>query len=306
MIHYKIDQAKLVSEIDKESPNGIWWKKAKREFDRSIAAGAHDPNKEYWGEVKGAFMRLQNYKCVYCETPLAQGEKAKIDYDVEHHRPKSRVKPWPNSKTRKQLGITYSVSSGRGQGYPELAHHPYNYSVACKVCNSPYKSDYFPILGVPSAAGVFDLTLLNRGERTAIPLPLGDWGEDPSGFLTFHGFVAIPAGADQISKRRAEIVIDFFELNRRPDLLLGRAAAIAQIYSYLREVQLPNLAIDSVEATRWVDNAISDSAPYSAASRAFYDLFKNSPGKAKEIAKISARYIERKDPGLAAGLLPVS
>ncbi len=248
-------------------------------------------------------MRLQNHKCGYCETPLAQGRNAKIDYDVEHYRPKAKVEAWPTEEIKKRLAIDYSVSSGRIAGYPELAHHPHNYLVCCKVCNSPYKHNFFPILGAPSESGECRLARMNVREKPAIPLPIGDWGEDPTPIVTFYGFVAVPASNDPVSVLRAKIIIDFFELNIRPDLLLGRAAAVVNVYQYLREITDLHLAEDSVEAEDWVKNAMADSAPYSAASRAFYRLYQRDLGKAKEIARVSARYVKNKDRMLAENLL---
>lgn len=303
MIQYKVDRAALISEINKESPSGAWWRKAKKAFDQAVLFGTHDADKEYWSEIKEAYMRLQNHKCAYCETPMAQGRHAKIDYDVEHHRPKGKVDAWPTQEIRRRLSINYTVASGRVAGYPELAHHPHNYVVSCKVCNSPYKSNFFPILGTPSKNGECRIARLNSKEKPVIPLPMGDWGEDPEQILTFLGFVAIPASDDPASVLRAKVIIDFFELNLRPDLLLGRATAIYKMYHHLCEVKDQRVANDSAEAQRWVLNAMADSAPYSAACRAYYRLYQEDSGRAKEIARLSQSYVEKKDPVLAESLL---
>jgi hypothetical protein len=182
MIAYPVSTEDLIKAINLESP--AWFGKAYGDTIIAINTRKYDNSKSYWGDVKLAFIKLQSSKCAYCEKPMAEGEKSNIDYDVEHHRPKSRCRPWPDAKTKQRLKIDYSLNQGRERGYPELAFHPYNYIVACKVCNSPYKSDYFPLIGSPNESS-FDPVELNQSEEPVIPMPLGKWGEDPASFLDF-------------------------------------------------------------------------------------------------------------------------
>lgn len=305
MIHYPISVEALVDAINtalgSQSRQDDWWFRAHADFLRAIKDRRFISAQAYWGEVKGAFMALQENKCAYCEQPMPQGSKSSIAYDVEHYRPKSSTKAWPDAKTRQRLAIGYDVGQGRARGYPELAHHPCNYAVACKVCNSPYKSDCFPILG-KADEDEFDVAALKAAERPALPLPLGTWGEDPGSFLTFEGFIALPASPDPALRRRAEIVIDFFELNRRADLLLGRATAITLLYQQLKEVQKPELAADAVEAQAWVDACLVDGAPFSGAARAFHRTYKADPSKAVDIVRLANRYLARKSSTVAKSL----
>ncbi|PTT76010.1 hypothetical protein DBR42_27700 [Pelomonas sp. HMWF004] len=299
--------AQLIAAINRElgtpAKQDGWWSRAHTNFQSAVRTRKFDASQAYWSEVKGAFIALQSHKCAYCETPMPQGQRKKVAYDVEHYRPKSRTQAWPTQTIRRDLGITYRVNAGRRRGYPELAHHAWNYAVACKVCNSPYKSDYFPLLGRCNGASHSPLTL-NLTELPAIPLPLGTWGEDPEAFLTFHGFIAVPkAGLKGDMLKRTQVVIDFFELNRRPDLLLGRAATIGLLYRNLREMQHPHLARNAAEAQSWVDQQLSSEAPYAAAARAFRALHLAAPGQAKTVAQLAQRYVHSKDSALAQSLL---
>ena len=305
MIHYQATLGQLVGAINATlgtvAKQNSWWYRAHSDFVRAVKQRTHIAKQAYWSEIKDAYITLQCNKCAYCETPMPEGSKALIAYDVEHHRPKSRTSAWPDAKKRQSLAIDYHVGSGRSRGYPELAHHPYNYAVACKVCNSPYKGSFFPILGKADDAS-YVVAVLNKHEHPTIPLPLGDWGEDPSAFLTFEGFIAVPASADAQSRKRAQVVIDFFELNRRPDLLLGRATAIVVAYQHLKELRDPDLATDVAMAQSWVDSDLREAAPYASAVRAFKHLFDTDEAKAREVARLANRYISKKSPSLAQSL----
>jgi hypothetical protein len=299
MIAYPISKDQLVTAIEKEAPN--WFAKAYRDTQAAIASRQYDSSKNYWGEIKGAYTGLQNSKCAYCEKPMAQGDKSNIDYDMEHHRPKSRCRAWPDAKTKKRLKIDYAVNNGRERGYPELAFHPFNYIAACKVCNSPYKSDYFPILGSPNPSS-FDPVELNRTEYPVIPMPMGDWGEDPSTFLDFEGFIAVAKSGDIKIKRRAEAFIDFFELNRRADLLVGRASLVLLCFYALQEVKSQVLAKSKADAQSWVEGYCASGGAYSAVATAFVRLYKQQPNLAKDYAKIAMVYINRKSQRLGDAL----
>lgn len=299
MIAYPITTAELVAAIERESPK--WLSKAHKDTLAARATQRYDSRKNYWGDIKQAFISVQCSKCAYCEKPMAEGEKSNIDYDVEHHRPKSRCRPWPDAKTKHRLKIDYVLNNGRNRGYPELAFHPYNYIVACKVCNSPYKSDYFPLIGRPHESS-FDPIELNQMEEPVIPMPLGDWGEDPADFLDFEGFVAVAKSGDLKRKKRAEAFIDFFELNRRPDLLVGRAVLVLLCYYALREVKEPDLARDKQEAQKWVDGYCASGTGYSAVAKSFVKLFADRPQLAKEYAQIAMVYVNRKSKRLGNAL----
>lgn len=297
MIHYALDHQALIDAINQElgsqAKQDSWWRRAHADFQRAVQERRFEKTHAYWSEIKGAFIELQHHKCAYCERPMAQGPNRAIDYDVEHHRPKSQTQAWPDAATVQRLKITYQVGQGRARGYPELAHQPSNYAVACKVCNSPLKADHFPLLG-QAHQDSYDIAELNRVEQPAIPLPLGDWGEDPSGFLDFEGFVAVAGSADPAQRLRAQVVIDFFELNLRPDLLLGRAQAIALLHEHLRETQQPVLAHDVAQAQAWLQADLADSAPYAAAARAFAKLNGRNPARAREVARLAHQYLASK------------
>lgn len=163
----------------------------------------------FWSEVKRVYMRRQYNKCIYCETKLEGSDYAIVQWDMEHFRPKSNVRKWQK--------FTYSFSTGDDwpSGYYRLAYHLHNYAVACKTCNSSFKSDYFPV----AAARIADKPdpADYRAEEAFLVYPLGVFDEDPEDLLTFEGVTVFPTytKTQHLWKwKRGQIIIDFFGLNR--------------------------------------------------------------------------------------------
>jgi hypothetical protein len=147
---------------------------------------------------------------------------------------------------------------------------------------------------------VTDHAISNRLKTsTFVPAPTG---EDPSQFLTFEGYIAVPASNDEQLRKRAQVVIDFFELNRRPDLLLGRATAIVLTYQHLKELNQLDLAPDVETARSWVDADLRQTAPFASAVRSFKVLFDTDEPLAREVARLANSYISKKSSALAQSL----
>jgi hypothetical protein len=305
MINYRVDIKKLTDEISRLAPNNNarWWKKAFKQYVASCKSKKHDKTKEYWSDIKSAYINLQFSKCIYCEKPLAIGKGENIDYDMEHYRPKGHVEQWPAALVLKRMGLRKAIVSGRTRGYPELAHHPMNYAASCKVCNSPNKQDYFPIAGLPSAHEI-DIKKLNAWEKPLIPLPLGDWGDDPEQILDYEGFICMPKqGTAPSTIRRAKIIIDVFELNLRPDLLLGRATKVGRVYECLEECRAPNLATDAVQANRWLNTELGDASSFAATARALVREYRRDRASARRLAILAKDYAVTHEAALRGRLL---
>ncbi|HLL53229.1 MAG TPA: hypothetical protein VK447_06780 [Myxococcaceae bacterium] len=252
-----------------------------------------------WSEVKGVYMTLQHHKCAYCERPMSKGAHANIEYDVEHFRPKSRVTPWPDEKTAKALRIRYRVRSGSATGYPELAHEPRNYAVTCKVCNSPFKADHFPIEGTATTAGG-DIATLDAEEKPLLIFPLGMTDPAPDALVTFEGILPVPAKRAGYDRKRAQVTIDFFRLHLRTDLRDARAHLLVMLWDKLQLEQSGTpeqrrLAREVLVAARQSD------FPHAGCARAFLDLHQRDPAKANAYYLEAHRLVTRKEPGLYAG-----
>jgi uncharacterized protein (TIGR02646 family) len=78
-------------------------------------------------EVKEKLIRLQNYKCCFCESKIGH-----ISYgDVEHFRPKS--------------GWVQHEEPINQPGYYWLAYDWENLFLSCQLCNQRNKKNYFPL-----------------------------------------------------------------------------------------------------------------------------------------------------------------
>ena len=167
----------------------------------------------FWGDVKPFYMLHQHNKCIYCETRMEGREFATVQWDLEHFRPKGSVRSWPSTGAANQYGFPTGDKSA--SGYYLLAYHLHNYAAACKTCNSPFKSDYFPVAnsrvsGMPSPSSY-------SIEEPYLVYALDAAEEDPEDLIHFVGVEAEPrykADQDIRKWRRARVMIDFFGLNR--------------------------------------------------------------------------------------------
>ncbi|WNG14228.1 hypothetical protein [Cystobacter fuscus] len=293
MIRIPVTPQELVRLIDQEVPD---WRERAAKQTQQVRKQKRFSGEGLWSEVKGVYMALQHHKCAYCERPMAESPYANIEYDVEHFRPKSRVIPWPDAKTAKELRIRYKVRSGNPKGYPLLAHEPHNYVVTCKVCNSPLKADHFPIDGELSAEGS-DIAKLNAEEKPLLIVPLGMADPSPDELITFEGVLPVPAKRGGYDRKRAQVTIDFFRLHLRTDLRDGRAHLLVMLWEKLERAkngtpEQRRLAEQVLAAAR------GNRFPHSRCARAFLDLYERDPAKAKDYYLAAHELVVRKEPGL--------
>jgi hypothetical protein len=240
----------------------------------------------FWGEVKPIFMRRQHHKCVYCETKLEGEVFAEIQWDLEHFRPKSRVRAWPDRKS----AFVYDFPTGEASdsGYYLLAYHLHNYAAACKTCNSPFKSDYFPIAGSRVTAAAHPDNY--EAEQPYLVYPLGSTGPDPEELITFDGVEAVPRPSrdvDESGWRRARLIIDFFGLNR-DGLVAKRAWWLLQaVWPSLRGAEAGDAT-----AVEYVDRACSARAPYASCSRCFIALYEQDRAAAVALIRVLKRIVD--------------
>ena len=93
MINYPISLAELAHLIETHRPN--WLNRAEARTIRFQQIGKYDEPSSIWSEVKEVYMSLQgDSKCVFCERKLESVKHGLIEQDVEHFRPKKKVKKW--------------------------------------------------------------------------------------------------------------------------------------------------------------------------------------------------------------------
>ncbi|MFY9823375.1 MAG: hypothetical protein WAM82_18480 [Thermoanaerobaculia bacterium] len=263
-----------------------------------------------WSEIKEVFILLQEFKCIYCEFPLPKvdsgsADKVALDHDVEHYRPKNRVTPWPTPEVleRRPTIADYqaSVSWGVSEGYLRLAFDPFNYVVSCKVCNSSYKGDRFPIAGKPNSRSR-KRTALDASEKPLLLFPFGEHGDDPDLFLAFEGAFVRPRPAAGHDSLRARVVIDFFELDTREGLLAGRCLLIQILWHKLEERAAPDPQTKAEAETFLEAVQRQQHLPHLACGRAFIDLYGQDRERARLWYSAANRFLAGKDPAILRAL----
>lgn len=283
MIRYPINAAGLEQLIDAHAPT--WRRTARRKAQQCQKAGCFVGTGSPWSAVKAVYVDIQCSKCVYCERKLRGKRRGLIEYDVEHYRPKSAVRRWPNSK-HSRVRYKFKTGGDSKRGYYWLAHDMWNYAASCKTCNSPIKSNYFPIEGRrgPKFAGVLAL----KKELPLLCYPIGDIDDDPESLISFDATTAVPvARAGTRSHRRARVIIDFFELNDEEILHRERARTIILLGSALRKLdEKPG----DRDAARLVKRLVSGEEEHTACARAHASLWARDKRRAKRIVKSCISY----------------
>ncbi|MFL6863399.1 MAG: hypothetical protein ACJ8DZ_10390 [Allosphingosinicella sp.] len=276
MIRYSgIGRPALEAAIRAERPQ--WLADAALRTAAFISAGRFSEQSSLWSQVKIVFMRLQHFKCVFCERAMAQEEAGKIEQDVEHYRPKNAVKPWTVPADLGHEGVI--AGSGRADGYFWLAYDVLNYAAACKPCNTPRKSNHFPIGGkhgiVPQS-----VEALNRVERPHLIFPLIDDAED---LITFEGILAVPRHRHGPRYHRALVTIALLGLNIREELWEDRFRTIAQMISDAEVAEVGHSPARRRHAREALEDAVSERAPQAGCARAFRRLIDQDPDRAWQI-----------------------
>ncbi len=278
MIRYQIDLQGLGLRDRVEALKPGWVGRAAERAQRFIDLGKYADRSSIWSEIKPVFIRLQERKCAFCERALPGERYGKGEHDLEHFRPKSSVKKWPTARIRRERKLDYQFSTGgaRAGGYYWLAYDLENYATACKSCNSALKSSYFPIAGQRGAVPA-SVSELHASEEPFLIYPLGELDDDPEELISFIGIVAVPRSEIDEKRRRAQVTIDFFDLNNRDELWDERFAVIRSLWQALRNRELAQDQAEQDDASLTIEELISARSPHTSCARSFLALFEDDP-----------------------------
>lgn len=283
MIRYAIADTELEARIDAAAPG--WRAKAEARTKAFRAAGRYDETSAIWSEIKAALLDIQKRKCAFCERKLEGEPYGLVESDVEHFRPKNEVPAWPTDAIVKKRRIAYDFGTGRPypSGYYLLAYALLNYSVACKACNTPLKSNFFPIAAKRRAPS--DDPRKFSTEQPFLLYPIGDVDPaDPEQLITFEGLIPVPRLKSGPRRRRAIVTIDFFELDTREELLRGRAMKITALWMARDKPQNP--VWQGLRATY-----LSAASEHANCTRAFDRLCDDDPTVAERVFDEAAKYL---------------
>ncbi|MDC7788984.1 hypothetical protein PQJ75_21815 [Rhodoplanes sp. TEM] len=273
MIRYNYDPVQVAAEI--RAVDRTWFEKAQERTSTFIALGRFQERSSIWSKVKPAFMRLQHDKCVFCERQFESREFGAIEFDIEHFRPKSEVAVWPDPRRHPKLAYSFSTGDA-ADGYFWLAYELTNYAASCKVCNTRFKLSYFPVAGTRGRSPSSPREL--AAEKPFLCYPIGDLDEDPEELITFLATTAVPARKFGPSRRRGQVIIDFFGLNEREQLHRQRARMISLFGPALQAVADGRA---SPKDRAVVDRMNAPDLPHAGCVRAFRRLWETD----REVAR---------------------
>jgi uncharacterized protein (TIGR02646 family) len=163
-------------------------------------------NEDLYKAQRDRFLAATHGKCAYCERKIIPGQRKG---DVEHYRPKGRVK-------KADGGIVMINRNGalvEHPGYYWLAYEWENLLPSCLACNRPGtddasgtvtgKADRFPLEGGSWAASPDEI----EHERPAL---LNPWRDNPSEHLTFDPLTGVVG----YQTERGRVTIEVLGLNR--------------------------------------------------------------------------------------------
>jgi hypothetical protein len=288
MIRYSITKPELEAAVERAKRG--WLKKAalKTEAFRNAGDFNEPDSKNSWSDIKSAFIQLQKNKCAYCERQLGHDRRSRIEHDVEHFRPKNAVRRWPAEGSKQKYRFTTGDASEKG--YYLLSYNIFNYTTACKTCNSTLKSNFFPVYG-SRLTNTDDFTAL-KAEQHLLIYPLGDVDADPESLITFQGVLPVPKVKSGEKYRRARVTIGLFELDTREDLNRQRAGIILALWTAHRFLQTPGISDeDRTDAQRIFDLAVSAGSAHANCARTFVKLCQQDAAKAREFKELAAQIV---------------
>jgi len=282
VINYGVTRAELIHRIN--ATNKTWIKRAKERTVAYARSRKFTGGTEFWGQIKRVYIDLQYEKCAYCETKLPGKVLSSKAHEVEHFRPKGRIRRWPNPNLLYLKGFRSPCPTGNesASGYYLLAYHPFNYAIACTRCNSTLKSDYFPIRGRRLLSGRDPSRM--RAEDALLIYPISDIDVDPTDVIVFDGVLAVPRRQSGSDFERAIVTIEFFQLNHE-DLTTRRAR---QLHSLFLILESRRAALNESRQAKQLDDGIAvasrPDAQFSACMTAFVALHKSDRAKATMLA----------------------
>lgn len=263
-----------------------WLQRAAKRTAAYKIEGKVTDDSHIWSEIKEVYMKLQGNKCAFCETELEGRDSGKGLHDVEHFRPKNRIRKWKVSSDFNALGIDITTPSV-SKGYHLLTYNLLNYSIACKPCNQAIKSDRFPIKGTYNTS-MEDPAVESEAEIPLLLFPIGQIDVDCEDLISFEGAMPVVVKTDGLEFERAITTIDFFHLGRadlRGKLFKERCEKILTISSILDEDDDPD------DYDKILENMIADYSNQASCGRAYVRLLKTNKTKAREVLKEAKKFI---------------
>lgn len=291
MIRYAVTLDALREMIERRVPG--WLANARDRTETFRARGRYEERNPIWSDVKPIFMEVQGEgKCCFCERKFESGDLGRHELDIEHFRPRRRIRKWTCPQSLIDAGVSQTPPPDAGKGYHLLPYHLLNYAVACKPCNSGLKKDYFPISGrydpEDEDPGTMD------SEKPWLLYPVGCLDIDPEDVVTFHGYLPQSRSEDRFLQLRGLVTIAFFgldDVSRRKSLMKERAEGIVLLHSQLKA------EYDGDErAGTYIVALTAPSARHANCARSFVRLFHSDRACADRVADMAWAFLASRSP----------
>jgi uncharacterized protein (TIGR02646 family) len=194
-------------------------------------------------DVKQMLVNMHHGKCCYCESKVRHTGPGTID----HYRPKAA--------SQQQEGTPFIRP-----GYYWLAYDWENLLFSCTTCNQSHKRNLFPLRDNAQRAQSH-LHPLDQEE----PLLIDPSRENPADFISFREEIAFALNGNL----RGQTTIEILALNDRNDLVEERRDKITALRIIRDIVNLMPESPEGAEAQQYLDEAVLDTAKYTAMCRAF-------------------------------------
>lgn len=238
---------KLRFEEPTATPWLSWRQKVKDELAALQAMGRpYAVKDELYKEQRETIFACYLNKCAYCE---GHYRLTANEGDVEHYRPKGRVRDRSNA-------IVKVVVGGESQNHPGywwLAYEPINLLPSCAFCNRTGKRDLFPL--EPGCT----YALVPGEEANERPLLVHPGLDDPDEHLLFDSHHGVLAPKTE----RGRFTIETFQLNRE-DLLRERRRTYRNVVAAIK-------AALALEASEFIDlpDVLADLKAYKSGKAAY-------------------------------------
>jgi hypothetical protein len=292
VIRYRITLGQLERKIEAHKPG---WLDRSRSKLAKILTKARRRFPSLWSEIKDVYIHLQESKCAFCERRLEGLPYGRVEQDVEHFRPKGKVKAWELSAALAEEGVMFAQpADGKTEpGYARLAFHPLNYAMTCKPCNSALKWDYFPIRGVRKSNEADPSRF--AAERAYLIYPIGRVDQDPENLIEFYGLSPRPTQTKGHGRLRALVTIEFFKLDKgknRKTLMRGRAELLEKLVFTLRLKAKAGSAAERNQYQQVIDRMTTNSSEHTNCLRSFVRLYESNPAEGERIYEGVKRFLD--------------
>lgn len=148
-----------------------------------------------------------------------------------------------------------------------------------------------------------DKVTLDQNEKPLLLFPFGEHGDDPKDYLTFRGPLVQARTTSGHEGLRAQVTIDFFELDTRAGLIVNRCWAITFLWPRLEERDSPDPQTRTRAREFLRTYQEGHRQLHTACGRTFIELYDQDRQQARAFYDAATDYLNSKDPAVFKALI---